>query len=335
MFNVFYGLAAITSLAFANQAPAPRENMPRPVARVIATLDVGEMPTWFQQRQPEGADLQKHALQHGFDFEVVNGRAYLLDQRLYDLQAKKRHHAALEELRAALGSSGVFSVENHPELSRLVRASFGPPSMNYEGVGDANYSVLPSLALALSDGSKAVTVYLQPTPSPETVRSLQQRPLRPSSNQIPTVVAEKEIGVGYTALRGLKFEVRGRDALSRDQRARDLHVITRLIVAKEEEWAAKLRDRQTILFDILTKFYPEFEKVENFNGSADRLPEHLRTQMTTTILEDFKGYGFTSEAAASEFLSRANARATPFLALAAASRMGPGFGMVFYSLPIP
>lgn len=335
MYSVFYGLAVLTSLASANQASTSLENIPRPVARVIATLDDGEIPTWFQQRQPEGADLQKNARQHEFDFEVVNGRAYLVHQQLYDLPAKERHHAALEELQTALRSSGVFSVGNHPELSRLVRACFGPPSMNHEDVGDANYTVLPSLALALSDGSKAVTVYLQPTPSPETVRSLQERPVRPSSREVPAVAAEREIGVGYSTLRGLKFEVRGRDALSRDQRARDLHVITRLIVAKEEEWAAKLRDRQSAVLDSLMKFYPEFERVENFNGSADRLPERVRVQMTTTILGDFQGYGFSSEAEASAFLSRANARTTPFLALAAGSRMATGFGLVVYSLPIP
>lgn len=136
-------------------------------------------------------------------------------------------------------------------------------------------------------------------------------------------------------LKALKFDVRGRDALYHDQRARDLHVVTRLLVAKEEEWATKIRNSQTAVFQSLLNLYPDFDGVGRFSGATNQLPERMRSAMTKTILDDFRGYGFSSEAEASAFLARANARSSPFLSLAAANSTASGFGLVVYSLPIP
>lgn len=101
----------------------------------------------------------------------------------------------------ALGRSGVFEVVDRPELSRLVASLFGPPSMNLEGAAEAQFTALPSVAVALNDGSKSVTVYLQPTPSAEMLRSLQERPLRPgpvTKVAPPRSESENRIGFGYT-----------------------------------------------------------------------------------------------------------------------------------------
>lgn len=308
----------------------------RPIARAIALRTEAELPEWVQNKLLTIGELTTASGRDGFDMKVSEGRAYFIDQELYGLTFKKRHLVVLEELGVAMTSpAGTFDVGKYPALADLAARCFAPPSMNLAGVGEALYTILPSIGFSIGDGSKSIEIHLQPTLPSEAVRNLQERPLRPVENGATRPDAHhSEGGPAQPELKGLKFEVFGRNARQSDQRARDLLVLTTLVASKEEEWAEKLRSAQAPLVRAAIRRHPEFEGAEGFSGPLDQLPPSLRDRLKSDLIGDYRSHGFTSEAEAEAFFVRANGRATHYLGIVAALRSKTGFGTVFYALPV-
>lgn len=313
----------------------------RPTGIVVATLIGEKAPEWSLDRKKSLSVLRSDAESHEFDFDLREGRAYVVDRRLYRQQDKKRYAGVLDELDQ-LFSAGqvVFSVPKDGLLTTLVKERFSPPSIDLAGAETGSYTIVPSMALRFTDGERVVQYDVQPDVPSNLARKLEEKPLKPGDGVAMREARERNMPIRNSfdirPLAGFQVESAGAGASKADRRAHDFVAVSQILAEREDEWATRLRERLTSILHRLKGTYPGIDDLLRYEGPIGGLPDSMRQRASHAITGSWKHYGFDSETAAEVFMERSQVRAgSPHLLLACMTTAGSGYGLMMYSLPIP